>query len=57
MHSENLVSFGSANDLVFVNGSLQKRKLLLSFVTAKKDTLEKGSPYIMLSSVYQQWKR
>ena len=40
MHSENLVSFGSANDLVFVNGSLQKIKLLLSFVTAKKDTLE-----------------
>jgi len=57
MHSENLVSFGSANDLVFVNGSLQKRKLLLSFVTTKKDTLEKGSPYIMLSSVYQQRKR
>lgn len=57
MHSENLVSFGSANDLVFVNGSLQKRKRLLSFVTAKKDTLEKGSPYIMLSSVYQQRKR
>lgn len=54
--SEDLLSFGSGDDLVFVNLQKKKKKLVLSFVTAKKDTLKKGSPLLCFISFINKGK-